>query len=401
MSTSGLDGRRIVLGVSGGIAAYKAADLASKLVQAAALVDVVMTRGAEAFVRPLTFAALTRRTVHTDMWAPWTQEMAGHVTLAAEAEAIVVAPATANAIARLANGLAEDLLGAIYLSTTAPLIVAPAMEHHMYNHPATQANLATLRERGATIVGPDSGRLASGETGNGRLVSTSVLLDAVRNVLGRDGPLAGKRVVVTAGGTQEPIDPIRAVTNRSSGQMGYALARAALALGASVTLITTPTGLTAPWGAEVTQVTTAAEMLDAVTHAVVRANVLIMAAAVADFRPATVSREKIRKREQPSAPTITLEPTTDILAAVRQPGLLKVGFAAETEDLIARARSKLHEKGLALIVANDAVATIGAASSTASLISADGSVEALPHQSKETLAAVICERLASLLARRG
>lgn len=271
----------------------------------------------------------------------------------------------------------------------------------MYNHPATQANLATLRERGATIVGPDRGRLASGETGDGRLVSTSVLLDAIRNVLGRDGPLAGKRVVVTAGGTQEPIDPVRSITNRSSGQMGYALARAALALGASVTLVTAPTGLAAPWGAEMIQVTTAAQMLDAVTHAVARADVLIMAAAIADFRPATAASKKIRKREQPSAPTITLEPTTDILAAMRQPGLLKVGFAAETEDLIERARSKLHEKGLALIVANDAVATIGAASSTASLISADGSVETLPHQSKETLAAVICERITRLLPQRG
>lgn len=271
----------------------------------------------------------------------------------------------------------------------------------MYNHPATQANLATLRDRGATIVGPDRGRLASGESGDGRLVSTPVLLDAISGVLGRSGPLAGKRVVVTAGGTQEPIDPIRSITNRSSGQMGYALARAALALGASVTLITAPTGRDTPWGATIVRVTTAAEMSDAVAEAVSGADVLVMAAAVADFRPATVAANKIKKREQPTGTTITLEPTVDILASVRQPGLVKIGFAAETERLIPHARHKLAEKGLDLIVANDAVATIGAASSTASLILADGSVEAQPGQSKDTLAAVICERIVQMLAKRG
>ncbi|HKG27095.1 MAG TPA: bifunctional phosphopantothenoylcysteine decarboxylase/phosphopantothenate--cysteine ligase CoaBC, partial [Thermomicrobiales bacterium] len=228
---------RILLAVTGGIAAYKAADLASKLVQAGAVVEAVLSETARQFVGAATFEALTKRPVHGDVFEPWTETSFGHITLGHEADAIVVAPATANTIARLAHGLADDMLGAAYLSTTAPLIVVPAMEHLMYHHPATQANLATLRARGAVQVGPERGRLASGEEGDGRFPSTETILGAIRLTLGRTGPLAGKRIVVSAGGTQEPIDPVRFVGNRSSGLMGYALAQAALDAGASVRLV--------------------------------------------------------------------------------------------------------------------------------------------------------------------
>ncbi|MDP9362717.1 MAG: bifunctional phosphopantothenoylcysteine decarboxylase/phosphopantothenate--cysteine ligase CoaBC, partial [Chloroflexota bacterium] len=218
----------VVLAVSGGIAAYKAADLASRLVQVGAVVDVILTAGAQEFVRPLTFAALTKRPVRTTPFAPWTEESSGHISLAHDADVLVVAPASANVLARIALGLADDLLGTVALSTRAPLVLAPAMEHGMFHHPATQTHLATLRGRGAIVVGPESGRLASGATGDGRLASIDRIVGTLRATLGRNGPLAGRRVVVSAGGTQEPLDPVRFLGNRSSGAMGYALAAAAV-----------------------------------------------------------------------------------------------------------------------------------------------------------------------------
>ena len=393
-----LHGSRIVLAVTGGIAAYKAADLASKFVQAGARVDVVLSRAAEEFVRPLTFSALTRRPVHTDLYAPWT-EAAGHVTLAHEANLVIVAPATANAIARLALGLADDLLGAINLATGAPLLVAPAMEDGMYRHPATQAHLATLRQRGAAIVGPVSGRLASGALGAGRLAPPEAILGAARLVLGRRGPLTGRRLVVTAGGTREPLDPVRYLGNRSSGLMGYALAAAALERGADVTLVAGPTHLDPPYGARLVRVETALELQAAVGEAIDEADALVMAAAVADFRPAAASDRKVKK--QPGAETweVSLVRNPDVLAGVDRPGLVKVGFAAETEDLIANATAKLAAKGLAMIVANDAAATIGSAESTAILIRPGTDPEPLPTLAKAELAGRILVRLAELLPR--
>lgn len=397
-----LTDRRILLAVSGGIAAYKAADLASKLVQAGVRLDVLLTQGAEQFLRPLTFQALTRRPVHTNLWEPWTAEAAGHVTLAAEIEAIVIAPATANVIARLALGFSDDLLGAVNLSTTAPLIIAPAMEHHMFHHPATQGHIATLRERGVTFVGPEPGRLASGATGDGRLSAIESIIGALRLVLGQrtTGALAGRHVVVTAGGTQEPIDPVRSLTNRSSGRMGYAIAQAALDRGARTTLISAPGDLVPPYGATMVSVTTAAEMLTAVDRAVDDADVLVMAAAVADFRPVRVSDTKIKKRSRPAPTTIPLEPTSDILASIGRAGLVKVGFAAETDHLVDYATDKLRSKNLDLIIANDATSTIGSASSSATLIGRDQTVTALDSMSKGALAEIIVQRIEALLTSR-
>ena len=394
-----LTGRRVLLAVSGGIAAYKAADLTSKLVQAGVRLDVLLTAGAEQFLRPLTFEALTRRPVHTNLWEPWTEDSAGHVSLAADIDALIVAPATANVIARLALGLSDDLLGAVNLSTVAPLIIVPAMEHHMFHHPATQGHLGTLRERGATIVGPEQGRLASGAMGDGRMAAIESIVGALRQVLGRQatGPLAGRHIVVSAGGTQEPIDPVRGITNRSSGRMGYAIAQAAIDRGARVTLIAAPGERRPPFGADVVRITTAADLHAAVEAAVDDAAVLVMAAAVADFRPVGTAPAKIKKDRDDTVLNVALEPTTDILATIDRPGLLKVGFAAETERLVEHATGKLRRKGLGLIVANDAVQTIGAETSTATLIDRDGLAEELPTMTKEELAVRVLDRVETIL----
>lgn len=388
---------RIVLGVSGGIAAYKAADLASKLVQAGARVDTILTAGAQEFMRPLTFQAITHRPVFSGVFEGWSEATSGHVTLAQEADVLVVAPATANAIARLATGLADDMVGAVALATAAPLVVAPAMEHRMFHHPATQANLATLVERGATVVGPETGRLASGQHGDGRLAPAAAIVGAIRVVLGRCGPLAGRHVVVTAGGTQEPLDPVRYLGNRSSGTMGYALAQAALDRGAAVTLITGPTALLPPYGARVIRIETALEMQSAVEQAVATADALIMAAAVADFRPAVRGAGKIKKRPGENGMTLELARNPDIVASIDRLGLIKVGFAAETDDLLANAREKLVAKDLAMIVANDAVATIGRSESTATILYRNAEPEALPRMGKAEVAAAIMDRMTALV----
>jgi phosphopantothenoylcysteine decarboxylase/phosphopantothenate--cysteine ligase len=392
-----LRGTRVLLAVTGGIAAYKSADLASKLVQAGAVVDVTLSETARRFVGPATFEALTKRPVHGDVFEPWTETSYGHITLGRETDAIIVSPATAHTIARLAHGFADDMLGAAVLSAAAPLLIVPAMEHAMYHHPATQANLATLRERGAVQVGPERGRLASGEEGDGRLPSTETIIGALRMTLGRTGALAGRQVVVSAGGTQEPIDPVRFIGNRSSGLMGYAVSQAALDAGATVSLIAGPTHLVVPYGAKHVAVTTAVDMLTAIQHEVADADALIMAAAVADFRPAHPTPSKIKKSEHDGAPTIELARNVDILASIDRPGLVKIGFAAETDDLIDNARKKISAKGLAMIVANDATATIGSRSSTAVLLTPDGGNETLPTLPKEELAAIIITRLAAIL----
>jgi phosphopantothenoylcysteine decarboxylase/phosphopantothenate--cysteine ligase len=396
-----LSGSRVVLGVTGGIAAYKAADLASKLVQAGALVDVIMTEAATRLVGIATFQSLTKRPVHTDVFESWTDSYFGHISLGHEADAIVVAPATANSIARLANGLADDMLGAVVLSSKAPLVIVPAMEHDMFRHPATQANIAMLAARGAIQVGPESGRLASGEVGEGRMSSPETIVGALRRVLGRSGPLAGKRLVVTAGGTREPLDPIRFLGNRSSGRMGHAIAQAAIDAGAIVTLITTATELAVPYGAEHVSVQTAGEMLEAVRCAADRADILVMSAAVADFRPADAKRTKIKKQPGTEGLPLDLVRNPDIIASVTRPGLVKVGFAAETEDLIPYAAAKLAAKGLDMIVANDAESTIGSTESTAHFLFAEGEPISLPRLSKHEVAARVVTEIARMVRARG
>lgn len=392
-----LRGAHIVLGVTGGIAAYKAADLTSKLVQSGATVDVILTESARQFIGEATFQALTQRPVYSEVFTPWSESFHGHISLGHDADAIVVIPATAQTIARLAHGFADDMLGAAILSTTAPLLIAPAMEHLMYHHPATQANLRTLRERGVVQIGPDRGHLASGEEGDGRLATVEAMLGSIRIALGRKGPLAGKRIVVSAGGTQEPIDPVRYIGNRSSGLMGYALAQAALDAGATVKLVTAPTHLVPPIGVDVSAVTTAEEMSEKLTCLVRDADALIMAAAVADFRPDHVETKKIKKSDEADAPQITLVRNPDVVATINQPGLVKIGFAAETDNLIENARKKIAPKGLAMIVANDAMATIGTRSSTPIVIMPNGDTEPLPTLPKDDVAAIVIQRLAAIL----
>ncbi len=389
-----------MLAVSGGIAAYKAADLASKLTQAGATVETILSRSAQEFVKPLTFSALTRRPVHADPFEAWTEAAAGHITLGHDADVLLVAPATANTIARLALGLADDLLGMVSLATTAPLTIAPAMEHQMYMHPATQSHVETLKSRGATFVGPDSGRLASGEVGTGRFAPTEDILGALRIVLGRNGVLAGQRVIVTAGGTHEPLDPVRFLGNRSSGKMGYALAQAALDRGAGVTLISGPTNLRPPYGAKIVNVETAREMEAAVHAELANATMLVMSAAVSDFRPRTQFGSKLKKEKVGGDLTIELDRNPDIIAGVPGEGLFKIGFAAETDDLLKNAADKLRAKGLAMIVANDAVATIGSDDSTAIFLSSDGSEERLPALPKDEVAGIILDRAAQALPSR-
>jgi phosphopantothenoylcysteine decarboxylase/phosphopantothenate--cysteine ligase len=290
-----LKGKTIVLGVTGGIAAYKAADIASKLVQAGARVETVMTEAAGKFITPLTLRNITGRPVVTDMFetaSEWSEE---HIALAEAADAVVIAPATANTIARLAAGIADNMVGTVVLATEAPVIVAPAMNDSMYRNSVTQKNVALLKARGFTFIEPEYGRLASGKIGRGRLAETAKIIGTIEKVLGKKRDLEGKRIVVTAGGTQEPIDPVRHISNRSSGKMGYALVEAARDRGAQVTLVTAPTTLSPPEGVEVIKVRTAAEMKKAVAGAVKKADALVMAAAVADYQPKAAARSKIKK----------------------------------------------------------------------------------------------------------
>jgi phosphopantothenoylcysteine decarboxylase / phosphopantothenate---cysteine ligase len=394
-----LKGKTVLLGATGGIAAYKAVTIASLLVQAEASVEVLMTEAAQEFVQPLSFSAITHAPVHTDPFAAWSDDFTGHVGLAKNADVLVIAPATAAAIARLALGLADDLIALVALATSAPIVVAPAMEESMLHHPATQAHLLTLTERGVRIVDPAHGRLASGAIGEGRMASPESIVAVVRDVLRRSTRLAGKSIVITAGGTREPIDPVRYVGNRSSGAMGYALAAAVIAEGAEVTLISGPTALRPPRGAALVNVNTAIEMLDAVEQASLRADALIMAAAVADFRPEHSSPRKLKKSTGQQYLDVRLVRNPDILATVNRPNLLKIGFAAETENLLENAAQKLRAKGLAMIVANDAESTIGASSSTATVLTADGGIIELPTLSKASLAVQIVAMIADLLER--
>lgn len=399
-----LSNKRIILGVTGSIAAYKAADLASKLTQAGAQVDVILTGAAEKFITPLTFQSVTGRRAYTDsdLWGGEAHVL--HVGMGHAADLLVIAPCTANTIAKLAHGQADSLLTITALAAACPLVIAPAMDGGMFDHPATQENLAALIKRGAYILEPAEGHLASGLTGKGRLPETPDLLGHIRLVLGRGGQLAGKKVVITAGGTQEPLDPVRVLTNKSSGRQAYAIAQAALDAGAQVTLITTPVSLTPPAGSHVLSVQTAKQMLDAVLEACAGADALIMAAAVADFRPKDQAQDKIKK--EGGVPQIELEATEDILKTVSSrkgsAGRPRVvaGFAAESRDLLENASAKLASKRLDMIAANDISATdagFAVETNRVTLLYADGRKESLPLMSKMEVAEILMERIAALL----
>ena len=396
--------RQILLGITGSIAAYKAADLASKLTQAGVQVSVILTEAAQQFVTPLTFQSVTglRAYTDTDLWGSEAHVL--HIGLAEGADLLVIAPATANTIAKLAHGQADSLLTLTALAIRCPLMIAPAMDMGMFEHTATQVNLAMLEERGVIVVGPAEGRMASGLIGKGRMVEPEELMGHIRLTLGREGSLAERVVVVTAGGTHEPIDPVRVVANRSSGKQGFALAQSALDRGADVTLIAGPVHLPTPVGAKRIDVETAVEMRDAVMTAVEGADALLMAAAVADFSPVLTAAEKIKRRD--GVPVVQFEPTDDILGLVTKKRsetghpTVVVGFAAESQDLHENAKAKLKEKGLNLIVANDITAPdAGFAVDTnrVTLIDEQGEVKELPLMSKTDVAEVVMERVVALL----
>jgi phosphopantothenoylcysteine decarboxylase/phosphopantothenate--cysteine ligase len=392
-----LKNKTIVLGVSGGIAAYKAADLASKLAQAGANVRVVMTWEATELVKPLTFQALTGNPVVTGMFEPAPLSAITHVSLADEADIVVIVPATANIIAKIAAGIADDILTCTVLATTAPIVLSPAMHNNMYVNPVTQENIARLKKRGFTIIPAVHGRLASGSIGYGRLPEITEIMGTIQQTLGKNGDLAGKRIVVTAGGTQEVIDPVRYIGNRSSGKMGYALAEAARDRGSAVTLITTPTALGIPAGMETVKVQSAIEMKDAVVKATAKTDALIMAAAVADYMPETASAQKIKKGA--GGLTLELVKTPDILSEIKGK-FLKIGFAAETQDLIANAQKKLTAKSLDMIVANDVSAkdsVFGSDNNKITIIKKDGKPQALPLMSKREAADKILDNVVKLL----
>jgi phosphopantothenoylcysteine decarboxylase/phosphopantothenate--cysteine ligase len=394
-----LAGRRVLLGVTGGIAAYKAAYLARLLRERGGEITVLMTPSATRFVGPDTFAALTGRPVHSDVFE-LTEEVL-HVRLAHEADAAVVAPATANLLAKLALGLADDLLTSTLLELSAPVVVAPAMHTGMWESPATRQNVQTLLSRGVVIVGPNEGSLAAGDPGMGRMAEPEEIAEALHAAFSGGGELSGRRVIVTAGPTYEPIDAVRFVGNRSSGKMGFAIAAEAAARGAVVTLITGPTHLPDPPGLAVVRVETADEMRREVFSRFEDADAVVKAAAVGDFRPVAPAREKLRKES--GVPEIRLEPTPDILKELgeRKGSKVLFGFAAETGELEAAGRRKLEEKNLDLVVVNrvgEAGTGFDADTNRALILARDGSDEPLRGWTKRELAAAICDRLAKTLS---
>ena len=395
-----LSGANIVLGVTGSIACYKSADLASKLVQQGAAVDVILTDGASNFITPLTFRSLTHRPVVTDMFDTNSELAVEHVALAKRADLIVVAPATANFLAKIANGLADDALSATILASAAPVAVAPAMDGHMYENAATQENLSKLQSRGVAVIGPADGYLASGLRGVGRLVDTAQIIDSMSAIIGQSGDLSGRSVVVSAGGTQEPIDPVRVITNHSSGKMGYAIAQAARDRGARTILVTAPTSLPDPGGIEVRRVSSVAQMREAVLSACQGADALIMAAAISDYRPAEISEQKIKKTDDSEGLVLNLVKNADFFREVPE-GVLRVGFAAESQDLLANAKKKLSEKNMSLIAANDITAPdsgFNVDTNRVILIDRDGGAEELPLLSKYEVGHRILDRVVGLLS---
>lgn len=394
-----LAGKNVVLGVTGSIAAFKAADLASKLVQGGAQVDVIMTSGSLEFVGPATFEALTHRPVTVGLFESNSELNIDHVALALRADAVIVAPATANTIAKLALGLADDPLGATVLATNARLVIAPAMDAHMWANGATVQNVETLKSRGARFAGPVEGRLASGLVGGGRMVEPAVIVDHVRSALAVNGDYSGRAVVVSAGGTREPLDPVRYIGNRSSGKMGYALAAAARDRGAAVTLVAGPGELPDPVDVDVRNVQSALEMKESVLAAARGADILVMAAAVADFSPKDYSHQKIKK-DSASSYNVELGRTADIIAEARGPRLVKIAFAAETGDHVEKARPKLEQKGAAFVVANDvseAGSGFGTDTNRVSFVGPGSEVEHLPLMDKLAVAHAVLDRALPLL----
>ena len=407
MQTSGsigstLIGKQIILGVTGSIAAYKAVMLLRTLLREGAIVHVVMTHAAMKFVTPLTFEVLSGHPVSTDVFEAH-QEMT-HLSLPEQADVIVIAPATANCLAKSALGLGDDLLSTMLLTAQCPLIVAPAMDGGMWTHPSVIEHVQTLRARGTIVVDPEEGPLASGRIGQGRLAEEGTILEAIQTALAPRRDWQGNRILVSAGPTQEPIDPVRFISNRSSGKMGYAIAEAAQARGAQVVLVTGPTALPTPRGVEIISVATAEEMTKALSVRLAWSTVVIMAAAVADFRPTHPASHKIQKQGRASQ-TLDLERTTDILTSLsaQRTTQLMVGFAAETNDLIAHAKNKLTAKGLDLIVANDVTtegAGFGSDQNVATLIDRQGTMTELPLMLKRALADAILDRAQELLRTR-
>jgi phosphopantothenoylcysteine decarboxylase/phosphopantothenate--cysteine ligase len=392
--------KSIVLAVTGSIAVYKAVELASELTKGGAKVDVVMTEAAQEFVTPLTFRAITQRAVVTEMFDPASEFSVEHVALADRADLVIIAPATANVIAKLAGGIADDMLGCTVLATKAPIIMAPAMHANMYHNQVTQENIARLKKRGFTFVGPSYGRLASGAVGPGRLADIEEIMGMIRQVLGGEGDLAGKCIVVSAGGTQEPMDPARHIGNRSSGKMGYAIAEAARDRGASVVLVSAPTTLAPPAGVEVLQVQTTLQMRDAIVKASAKADALLMAAAVSDYRPKTEAKKKIKKEAANLSLELVRNP--DIISEAKG-DFVRVGFAAESENVAQHAKEKLEQKKLDLIVANDITATdsgFGADTNRVIIIDRQGKVKRLPLISKLEVAHKVLDRVVELLPRK-
>ena len=394
-----LVGTRVVLGVTGSIAAYKAVSLLRTLIREGAIVDVAMTHSATKFVTPLTFEVLSGRPVITDLFESH-QELK-HLSVPESADAIIVAPATANFLARAALGLGDDILSTMLLTADCPLICAPAMDGGMWTHPTVTEHVRTLRERGATVIDPEEGPLASGRIGQGRLAGEDRILDAVRAALAPKRDWQGHRLLVSAGPTQEPIDPVRYISNRSSGKMGYAIAEAARARGAQVVLVTGPTKLPVPKGVDIVPVETAEEMTKALSSRLSWSTVVIMAAAVADFRPKHIAPKKLKKQGKAET-ALDLERTTDILTALsaQRTHQILVGFAAETNDLLAHATDKLKTKGLDLVVANDVTqpgAGFGSEQNAVTLIDREGQVTELPLRPKRQLADNILDVVRLLL----
>jgi phosphopantothenoylcysteine decarboxylase/phosphopantothenate--cysteine ligase len=401
-----LENKRIVLGVTGSIAAYKTVSLASALTKAGARVDVILTEAACKLVSPITFSSVTGRKAYVDedLWN--VDDHVLHIELGEKNDVLLIAPATANTIAKIAHGMADNLLSLTALASRTPLLIAPAMDGGMYSNPATQENLEILSRRGVEILGPAAGYLASGLSGKGRMLEPEQLLGHLRRWIGREGVLRGKKIIITAGGTQEPIDPVRVIGNRSSGKQGYAIAQSALDQGAEVILITAPVSLIEPIGARVIPVKTASEMAEAVFSESDDADILIMAAAVADYKPALEAKSKIKK-DQGGLDVIQLERTADILKEVASRKVKKnagptvvIGFAAETENLLDNAKSKLEEKDLDLIAANDvsqADRGIGSDKNQVTLIWKDGKTRDLPLMDKTDLSDELIQEAAKLL----